>query len=331
MEKHYESYEQFFGDVFAESNKQQPVPFAYQRQLAEATELPALVNVPTGAGKTKAILGAWLWRRLTKPESVGRRLIYCLPMRTLVEQTRDVAKAAIKNLEEQGLIEKDRFRVHVLMGGDVTDEWDSWPERECILIGTQDMLLSRALNRGYAMSRFRWPLHFGLLNNDCLWVFDEVQLMSDGLATTAQLAAFRDRFQAFGHAHSIWMSATLDREWLKMVDFKSQVDGLQELILTDTDREAPLLAQRLTAVKHLQAAPPDCRLPQGLAAFIKANHQPGRQTLVVVNRVARARETFSYLRDMYAREADKPEIKLIHSRFRPEERKQWKQLFDSKT
>ena len=31
--------------------------------------------------------------------------------------------------------------------------------------------------RGYAMSRFRWPVDFALLHNDSQWVFDEVQLM----------------------------------------------------------------------------------------------------------------------------------------------------------
>ncbi len=320
-----QDFDEFFGKAFQDKEGRPQKPFDYQRRLALDDPMPSLVNAATGAGKTNAILGAWMWRRLTNPNSVGRRLVYCLPMRTLVEQTRDVARAAIKRLGFE-----ERFRVHVLMGGDVTDEWDSWPERECVLIGTQDMLLSRALNRGYAMSRFRWPLHFGLLNNDCLWVFDEVQLMSDGLATTAQLAAFRERFQTFGHAHSIWMSATLDRDWLKQVDFKTQVDGLRELTLSEADRAAPVLAQRLTAIKRLQAAPPDCRLPQGLATFVKAKHQTGTQTLVVVNRVARARETFAALQDKFARDAERPEIKLIHSRFRPEERKKWRRLFEDK-
>ncbi len=128
------------------------------------------------------------------------------------------------------------------MGGDVTDEWEREPERECILIGTQDMLLSRALNRGYAMSRFRWPLHFGLLNNDCLWVFDEVQLMSDGLATTAQLAAFRERFRDVRPCHSIWMSATLDRDWLRQIDFAPRVEQLKLLELSDKDLAAATLA-----------------------------------------------------------------------------------------
>lgn len=108
-------------------------------------------------------------------------------MRTLVEQTRDVAKRAIAQLEQVGAIDKDRFQVRVLMGGDVDNDWESEPEGEYIIIGTQDMLLSRALNRGYAMSPFKWPVHFGLMNNDCLWVFDEVQLMANGLATSKQL------------------------------------------------------------------------------------------------------------------------------------------------
>jgi CRISPR-associated endonuclease/helicase Cas3 len=50
-----------------------------------------------------------------------------------------------------------------------------------VLIGTQDMLLSRALMRGYSMSRYQWPVHFGFLHNDALRVLDEVQLMGAGL------------------------------------------------------------------------------------------------------------------------------------------------------
>ncbi len=55
-----------------------------------------------------------------------------------------------------------------------------YPEKTQIIIGTQDMLISRALNRGYAMSRFKWPMAFGLLQNGCQWIFDEVQLMGAG-------------------------------------------------------------------------------------------------------------------------------------------------------
>ena len=54
--------------------------------------------------------------------------------------------------------------LHVLMGGEDAGEWIIHPERNAVIVGTQDMLLSRALNRGYGMSRDRWPMHFGLLN-----------------------------------------------------------------------------------------------------------------------------------------------------------------------
>lgn len=336
-----QDYAEFFRRAFAGNPLDKSYePFSYQRHLAESGEpLPSLLEVPTGAGKTAAVIGAWLWRRLHNPSSVGRRLVYCLPMRTLVEQTRGVTEQAIKVLGFEG-----RFAVHTLMGGDSGDGWDMQPERECVLIGTQDMLLSRALNRGYAMSRFRWPVHFGLLNNDCLWVFDEIQLMGDGLATTTQLAAFRDLFGTFGESHSLWMSATLDREWLRTIDFDSSVGGLKSLELGEGDRATPALSSRLGAVKLLAPAPVVCRTPCGLAAFVKERHEPGTQTLVIVNRVARAREVFAALEDCYGLSPQKtrknapaltpdaraPELLLIHSRFRPRERKRWAALLDKK-
>jgi CRISPR-associated endonuclease/helicase Cas3 len=89
------TYDDFFALAFTEEGKQRQEPFDYQRRLAVEPDLYSLVNVPTGAGKTAAILGAWMWRRLKSPETVGRRLVYCLPMRTLVEQTEKLARAAI--------------------------------------------------------------------------------------------------------------------------------------------------------------------------------------------------------------------------------------------
>ncbi|MGH9900956.1 MAG: type I-G CRISPR-associated helicase/endonuclease Cas3g, partial [Pyrinomonadaceae bacterium] len=320
------NYDDFFSAVFAGS-----VPYDYQDRLARATELPSLVHVPTGAGKTAAVLGAWLWRRMTRPESIGRRLVYCLPMRTLVEQTRNVAKEAIKSLSLQS-----RFKVRTLMGGEIDNKWkgssswDSEPERECIIIGTQDMLLSRALNRGYAMSRYKWPVHFGLLNNDCVWVFDEIQLMGNGLATSAQLAAFKRELKTTGQGHSLWMSATLKKDWLKTVDWKEQVDALEVISLSEADRESAVLSMRLKAVKVLRQADEQCRLPKGLADFVKGKHQDGTQTLLVVNMVKRAREVYQALSKLYDK-TDAPQLEIIHSRFRPAERKAWHELFNDES
>lgn len=327
------SYETFFCQAFGYP------PYDYQARLAVADELPSLVHVPTGAGKTNAILGAWLWRRLHSPSGVGRRLVYCLPMRTLVEQTSGEAQKAIDALEKAEMVKAGRFSVHVLLGGDVDNEWEAYPERESIIIGTQDMLLSRALNRGYGMSRYKWPVHFALLNNDCLWVFDEVQLFGDGLPTTTQLAAFREEFATFGAVRSLWMSATLNPDWLKSVDFAAQADDLQLLRLSAADQNSDSLKRKLNAVKVLQKSV--CPQPADIAAFVKERHTAGTQTLVVLNTVNRAREVFVELEKVYGLHAKQkkqtgglfeehaapPQIELIHSRFRPAERKRWSGLF----
>lgn len=38
-------------------------PFPYQQRFAEGSELPQLVDVPTGCGKTAMAILGWLWRR----------------------------------------------------------------------------------------------------------------------------------------------------------------------------------------------------------------------------------------------------------------------------
>ncbi len=318
-------------------------PFPYQRRLALDEPLYQLIDVPTGAGKTAAVVLAWLWRRRFAGETIRRvtprRLVYCLPMRVLVEQTKEAVETWLGNLGLQ-----DEVRVYVLMGGEETEDWDVHPECDAILVGTQDMLLSRALNRGYGMSRYRWPMHFGLLNNDCLWALDEIQLMGSGLATSTQLQAFREKLGAWGAVKTIWMSATLQCEWLQTFDFKEKVPHLPHLELRDDDRGWETLKKRLEAHKLMRSA----GLSAGdkpeevakLAAFIKQEHRPGSLTLVAINTVDRACRLYEALRhpggrptgrkggrkakavDQTAVDGVSPDLLLIHSRYRPPDRQE---------
>lgn len=86
-------------------------PYDYQRALGEASNPPAVLDVPTGSGKTHALLVAWMHQRLLR-RTAPRRLVYALPMRTLVEQTAAVARKLRSRL---GLAE-DELPIHVLMG-----------------------------------------------------------------------------------------------------------------------------------------------------------------------------------------------------------------------
>jgi CRISPR-associated endonuclease/helicase Cas3 len=71
--------------------------FGFQQDFATAGEPKTLVRVPTGLGKTAMAVLGWLWRRQFADSQVRRatprRLVYCLPMRVLVEQTKKSVKS----------------------------------------------------------------------------------------------------------------------------------------------------------------------------------------------------------------------------------------------
>ena len=345
-------------------------PFDYQRRLAcgPATPDPAnnawltqgtpcasrLINIPTGLGKTAAVVLAWLWNRVRTPDSSNptppwpRRLVYCLPMRTLVEQTQSEVEKWLGNLLGQAgklglegnLQDELRWlQTHspvVLMGGEELEskqaEWDIYPEKPCILIGTQDMLLSRALNRGYGMSRYRWPMHFGLLNNDCLWVMDETQLMGVGVETSAQLEAFRQTAGGtFNGCPTWWMSATLEPARLATVDHPEPTGSWPALTLADADRSLNTVQARFEAKKPLTQASWSLSAAskkvyaKEFAKYLLKQHHPGTLTLVVVNTVTRAQEIYRELEKLKLPEP----LALIHSRFRRADRRRHQAVLEA--
>ena len=57
-------------------------------QLALATDAwPTVLVAPTGSGKTAAVTLGWAAHRLRSPKATPRRLVWCLPMRTLPSST----------------------------------------------------------------------------------------------------------------------------------------------------------------------------------------------------------------------------------------------------
>jgi CRISPR-associated endonuclease/helicase Cas3 len=288
-------------------------PYHYQHELARAERPPSVLNVPTGCGKTQAIIGAWLYQR--REQRAPRRLVYALPMRSLVDQTADVARDMIDRLEPA-----ERPKVHVLMGGQEqpTSDWRLAPETGQILIGTIDMLLSRALNRGYAESRYAWPVSFGLLNADCRWIFDEVQLMGPARATSAQLDGLRARLGTAMPCETMWASATVDEPALVTVD-RPELGTI--LALGDSDRTGSLAA-RLAATKVAERVDVSgesvSNLPKLVARLGAERHVPGTRTLIVLNTVAEAQKTYDELGK--ASRGDGPRAVLLHSRFRPGDR-----------
>lgn len=315
------------GSLYRIARGDDQAPYAFQRALAER-DWPEALASPTGSGKTAGIVLGWANRRMCDP-AAPRRLVYCLPMRSLVEQTVEAARLWFGRLAAYappGILPDPQTGVAVLMGGVATVAWREQPEVPAMLVGTQDMLLSRALMRGYGVGRAAWPLDFALLHADTQWVFDEVQAMGAGLVTSTQLEGLRRRFGTARSARSLWASATLDPAWLRSADFggPSRVWRVPEDFPEDGAESAlGLLMAAPKPVARLSNAPEGSTkvalgaYARALAGAVLAAHRPGTLTLVVVNTVDRAQA----LRREIAR-AGWPEARLalVHARFRPDDR-----------
>jgi len=282
-------------------------PYDWQRQIA-LNGLPEILPVPTGLGKTEGAALAWAWQRtIQEDKAEPLHLVYCLPMRSLVRQTVDRLRKYFDNLRTAQYAE---VSVYQLRGGAIDEEWAGKPDQPWVLVGTQDQLLSRALNRGYSMNRYEWPVHFGLLNQDCRWIIDEVQLMGPGLWTTAQLDWMRrKRFASVKPCLTTWMSATMGTSFLSTTDRKK--DGCDTARDPNLNFNDPALDARRKAVRPVQWA--DTGDPQTIAKHVSDSHQAGTLSLVVCNTVETAREIFVAL------PATTPKI-LLTSRFRRQDR-----------
>ncbi len=282
-------------------------PYEWQRQIA-LNGLPEILPVPTGLGKTEGATLAWAWRQIVKEDKAEPlHLVYCLPMRSLVRQTVERLRKYFANIRTT---QYAKISVYQLMGGAIDEEWAGRPDQPWVLVGTQDQLLSRALNRGYSMSRYEWPVHFGLLNQNCRWIIDEVQLMGPGLWTTAQLDWMRrKRFASIKPCLTTWMSATMGTSFLATTDRRK--DECHNALAPNLNLDDPALDARRKASRPIHCTAKND--PKGIAELVIREHQAGTLSLVVCNTVETAREIFQEVPE------DRPKI-LLTSRFRRQDR-----------
>ena len=285
-------------------------PYGYQVRLAR-DGLPAVVQAPTGSGKTGIVL-AWLWRRLhgPDPEAVPRRLIYALPQRSLVEQVAAQAEGWLDRLDLA-----DGVALHVVMGGDCKTQWP-WRQsmhRPAIVVGTVDSLVSKALNRGYGIGRAIYPVDFALVTNGAQWVIDEIQLCRESTTTLRQLAAFTESLGTAEPFGLTCMSATVPRTLLDTVDSPPLTEA--DVAAIEPGDRVGELAVRLGAQRNVWRLPAEPGDYQEIARLVAGMHRPGTLTLAVMNTVDAARAVYTALPSSEA------ERTLIHSRFRGRERR----------
>ena len=179
-------------------------------------------------------------------------------------------------------------------------------------------------------------MEFGLLNQDALWIMDEVQLMDVGLATSGQLQAFRnaDQQKMRRRCFTWWMSATLRQSWLEKspetIDLAKELQNSTYQV-GDRDRTGSLWSNTTKSLETRQFGSPK-ELARSIAHLHRdAGYGKDGPTLVVMNTVERAVDVWNSLRTNGDLGHNHTDVRLMHSRFRPLERQSWQDEFLKKT
>jgi len=291
-------------------------PFPYQSAFHRRDALCSIgdhrtyptctLSAPTGLGKTETITVDWLHGILYDRPNTPTRLVITLPMRSLTHQTADRIENILTNLKNAQI--NHEISVHTLVGGTGLSPDRTWLDnidRPCIILGTQDQILSRQLFRGYGCSRWEWPIHGALLNNDVRIVADETQLMGVGYTTTALLQHFRETHETYGRSELIVCSATLDLRPLTTAKLNHT-----KCTIGPDDYAHPIAARKLGMKKVLHKI----QISQTeIAKTVITEHIPNTLSLVIVNKVDDAIAVAATI------EKDLP-VLLLHSRFRGADR-----------
>ncbi|MFT6775159.1 MAG: CRISPR-associated endonuclease/helicase Cas3 [Paracoccaceae bacterium] len=149
--------EKTFAQLAKPEDGQGPKPFAWQRRLFDLMvegRTPAALDLPTGLGKTSAMI-VWLIARVVNPMP-PTRLVYVVDRRAVVGQATAAAERMRANMtpdlsEALGLGDEP-LPISTLSGGLADNrDWLDNPARPAISVGAVDMIGSRLTAPGFGL------------------------------------------------------------------------------------------------------------------------------------------------------------------------------------
>jgi CRISPR-associated endonuclease/helicase Cas3 len=304
-------------------------PFPWQQALLRRVlehGWPALIDVPTGLGKT-AVLDVAVFASALGSRYSRRRVFLVVDRRLIVDQAHEHAARIQQALADAvpGTV-CHAVAVRLAAGGDdgpVLDvtrmrggvNW-SWlwlerPDRHAIVTGTVDQIGSRLLFRGYGVGQRLWPVDAALAGTDSLIIVDEAHLSDPFLSTLRDITQLEPA--GTGRAPIVVAMSASPGE-----------DSPHSHRISSADERDPVAGHRLAARKRLHlvtvpAAKDAARdaAAEALAYWARQIGGPGRVTGVVANTVAMARAVFSRLQ---AELPDPAQCVLLTGRIRPVDR-----------
>lgn len=324
-------FAEFVGKVHSPEGPEQRRPFPWQQTLLERVVTdrgwPAVIDVPTGLGKT-SVIDVFTFASALVPDRMPRRLFFVIDRRIVVDEAYEHARAienalseprfdVTREVAERVRVGEGRPLTATRMRGGTTWSW-RWverPDQRAVVVATVDQVGSRYLFRGYGVSDRLRPIDAALVGSDSLIVVDEAHL-SHALLTTLtkarEIDALRER-QVAAPPLLVTMSATPPSD--ELADVHS---------ISDADRADPVAARRLGAAKTLRTVEVSTTrsraatlVPVVMAALaerLAAESGAGSVVGIVANTVSRARAAFEDLRSRHAN------VVLLTGRIRPVDR-----------
>lgn len=316
-------------------------PFPWQTRLVQDLHSrgrwPDLLDLPTGAGKTAAIDAAVFHLALEADRGEARaaalRIAFVVDRRLVVDDaferatklakaladadSADIVRVVAARLRRLAGPRRPPLVVARLRGGAPReDAWAKTPCQPTVLCSTVDQVGSRLLFRGYGISDRMKPIHAGLLGSDALILLDEAHLSEPFRQTAKDIAALEALHGPDPRALRVaLLTATPGADTLDEWRF-----GLDE-----ADHKTPRLAARIIASKPatLVATTEEKRSAELADQTLKIINDfmdqgvPAPVVGVVANRIARARDAFTRLRQELAGNA---EVRLVIGRARSVDR-----------
>ncbi|GII96340.1 type I-G CRISPR-associated helicase/endonuclease Cas3g [Sinosporangium siamense] len=302
-------------------------PFPWQVALLARVHRegwPALLDVPTGLGKT-SLLDVAVFAAALGCSDARRRVFFVVDRRLIVDEAFRHAcriRSALERAEAGSVAGRVAAVLRARSGGEGLEvtrmrggvtwswRWVERPDQYAIVVGTVDQIGSRLLFRGYGLSDSLRPIDAALVGTDSLIVVDEAHL-SQPFLTTLGDALSMDTTPADAQPRVVSMTASPNS------------DSTRVHTITTDDEANRFARQRLHARKHgylveVSGTTKKNNHQQTAAALAQwAGHlaREHRVVGVVCNTVARARAVFEILRGQHP-----DQCLLLTGRIRPVDR-----------
>ena len=290
-------------DFFRQLTGFEPSPFQLRVADAVLNEKNIILRAPTGSGKTWAVVAPFLYAAF-QSRPIADRLLYALPLRSLATS---LFKSTIRDATDCEFTRTLCSRIRIQTG-----EMKEDPLFEgLITFSTIDQLLSSYLLQPVGLPKRCGNINAGAVLGSLI-CFDEFHLLEPQRSMATAVEMLHHVTVANSLSRFVLMTATLSTQTLKWLAAK-----LNAVLIDLPQDEVQSLPSQVDKVRKYRW------VDAPLSASAVANAHGNKRTIVIVNSVDRAQKIYEELQSDTCRELLGPatQIRLIHSRFYPSDRK----------